>query len=123
MVKNEKNGRQKSYFMVFIIYKVCLIVNSQYAQSFEVIFMQYAQAHERIKAARKQRKLSQKQMAELLEISQPGYQQLESGKYPDMKISTLVKLCEILNISADWVLGIESKCEQGSGEEQAQLAP
>ena len=73
--------------------------------------MQYVQAHERIKAARQQRKLSQKQMAELLEISQPGYQQLESGKYPDMKISTLVKLCEILKVSADWVLGLRPTAE------------
>lgn len=71
-------------------------------QIYGVFFMQ--NAHERIKAARQQRKLSQKKMAELLEISQPGYQQLESGKYPDMKISTLVKLCDILQISADWVL-------------------
>lgn len=69
--------------------------------------MQISQAHERIKAARQKRKLSQKQMAELLQISQPGYQQLESGKYPDMKISTLTKLCEILQVSADWILGID----------------
>lgn len=62
-------------------------------------------AHERIKAAREYHRLSQKQMAELLKISQPGYQQMESGKYPDMKISTLMKLCDILHVSADWVLG------------------
>lgn len=65
--------------------------------------------HERIRLARNTRKISQKQMAEFLEISQPGYQQMESGKYPDMKVSTLIKLCDILDVSADWLLGREEK--------------
>lgn len=51
-------------------------------------------------------KLSQKQMGELLGMSQQGYQQIESGIKPDMRISTLRKICDILDVSADWVLGI-----------------
>lgn len=76
--------------------------------------MQFSQAHTRIKEARQMRKISQKQMADLLKISQPGYQQLESGKYPDMKISTLTKLCEILQVSADWVLGLDDSMQRSA---------
>lgn len=61
---------------------------------------------ERIVAARAKKGITQKQMAEILGISQPGYSQIESGKYPDMRISTLVKICEILDVSTDWLLGI-----------------
>lgn len=60
---------------------------------------------ERILQTRSKLGISQKQMAEMLGISQPGYSQIESGKYPDMRISTLVKICEILNVSVDWLLG------------------
>lgn len=61
--------------------------------------------HSKIKAARTAKKLSQKTVAEYLNISQPGYQQIESGKYPDMKISTLIKLCSILEVDPNWLLG------------------
>lgn len=61
----------------------------------------------RIKAARTAKRLSQKTVAEHLNISQPGYQQIESGKYPDMKISTLIKLCAILEVTPNWLLGLE----------------
>lgn len=63
--------------------------------------------HSRIKAARNAKKLSQKAVAEHLDISQPGYQQIESGKYSDMKISTLIKLCSILDVTPNWLLGID----------------
>lgn len=63
--------------------------------------------HSRIKAARTAKKLSQKVVAEHLNISQPGYQQIESGKYPDMKISTLIKLCIILEVTPNWLLGLD----------------
>ena len=66
-------------------------------------------AHERIKSARIQRGFSQKQMAEMLKISQPAYSQIETGKYPNMRISTLVEICEILDTSTDYILGIISK--------------
>lgn len=68
--------------------------------------MQYL--HKRIREARNARGFSQKEMAEKLGISQPGYQQIESGKYPDMKISTLTQICDILGESADWLLDINT---------------
>lgn len=60
----------------------------------------------RLKQVRQSRKYTQKEMANRLGISQQAYQQLEAGKTEDMRISTLVKLCDILNVSADWLLGI-----------------
>lgn len=60
--------------------------------------------HSKIKAARTAKKLSQKAIADLLGITQAGYSQIESGKYPDMKISTLAKLCDILEVSPNWLL-------------------
>lgn len=62
--------------------------------------------HERIRAARKSLGLSQQAVASMLGISQPGYQQIESGAKGDMKVSTLLKLCAVLEVSADWLLGI-----------------
>lgn len=67
---------------------------------------------ERIKKLRKSRGFTQKEMAMLLGISQQAYQQLEAGRTEDMRISTLKKLCLILDISADYLLGIE---ERGNG--------
>lgn len=61
--------------------------------------------YSRIKAARTAKKLSQKAIAEVLGITQAGYSQIENGKYPDMKISTLIKLCCILEVSPNWLLG------------------
>lgn len=60
--------------------------------------------HQRIQAARVAKGISQKRMAEILGISQPGYSQIESGKYPNMKIATLVRICEILNVTPDYLL-------------------
>lgn len=62
---------------------------------------------ERIKDARMSCKLTQKEVANLLGMSQQAYQKLEAGKTEDFRISTLLKLCLILRISADWVLGID----------------
>lgn len=60
----------------------------------------------RIKELRKQHKLTQKEMANLLKISQQAYQQLETGRTEDMRISTLKKICEILNTSSDYIIGL-----------------
>ena len=61
---------------------------------------------ERLKQARQQKGLSQRDIAALLEISQPAYQKLENGQTTDMRISTLKRLCKTLEISADWLLGL-----------------
>ena len=61
----------------------------------------------RLKQARTDAGLTQKDMAERLCVTQQAYQKIEVGKTTDMKISTLVKLCRILNVSPNWLLGLE----------------
>lgn len=78
--------------------------------------------HKRIKIARSEKGLSQKRIAELLEISQPGYQQIESGKYPDMKISTLYKLCGILEVTPNYLLGVDEKAVAVKGAWKPKVA-
>ena len=63
--------------------------------------------HKKLRKAREENNLTQAEIAEALGISQPRYQQIESGLKPDIRISTLKKLCKELDISADWLLGIE----------------
>lgn len=63
--------------------------------------------HERIRAARLAKGLSQQAVATMLGITQPGYQQIESGVKGDMKVSTLLKLCSVFEVSADWMLGLK----------------
>lgn len=62
---------------------------------------------ERIKRARKSRKLTQKDVAQQLGITQQAYQKIETGCTEDMRISTLKKLCRIFDVSADWLLGLK----------------
>lgn len=62
----------------------------------------------RIKELRKQHKLTQKEMANLLKVTQQAYQQIEAGIKEDMRISTLKKICNIFNVSSDYILGLEN---------------
>ena len=63
----------------------------------------------RIKQKRIDLKRTQKEMADMLGISQQAYQQLETGRTTDMRISTLKRLCTIFNVSSDWLLGLDIK--------------
>jgi transcriptional regulator with XRE-family HTH domain len=66
--------------------------------------------NDKIKKLRKQLKLTQKQIAVLIEISERNYQDLEYGiKKPSF--DTLIKLCDCLNVSADYLLGRTDKPE------------
>lgn len=73
-----------------------------FAQSLGVFFVELL--HQRIQTARIAKGISQKRMAEILGISQPGYSQIESGKYPNMKVATLERICEILSVTPDYLL-------------------
>lgn len=66
---------------------------------------------ERIKERRIAKNLTQNDMAALLGISQPAYQQLESGRTKDMRISTLKRLCTILETSSDYIIGLTNNPE------------
>lgn len=58
----------------------------------------------RLKELRKQRKLSQKEVADYLEITQVQVSKYELGKNePDLK--TLLRLAEYFNVSIDYLLG------------------
>ncbi|KXT67240.1 helix-turn-helix domain-containing protein [Streptococcus gallolyticus] len=59
---------------------------------------------ERLKALRKEAKLTQKQMAEALNIKQPTYAQWENGRTKP-KGETLERFANFFNVSTDYLLG------------------
>ena len=70
--------------------------------------MNYVQ---RIIEARKKSGLSQTQVAEALLITQQQYSRYEKGTN-EIPIRYLIKLCELLKVSSDWILGISLPEEQ-----------
>lgn len=65
---------------------------------------------ERLKKLRKQAQLTQVDVAEKLEISQPAYASWERGvKKPTQE--NLVKIAQILNVSVDYLVGNSVKTE------------
>lgn len=65
----------------------------------EVIFM-----YERIRNLREDRDLTQKQIGQLLNMSQTGYKQYEIGKN-DIPTKVLQQLADFYNTSTDYILG------------------
>lgn len=65
----------------------------------------------RLKETRVAKGLTQLDVAEMLGVTQQAYQKLETGKTTDMRISTVKRICNCLQISADWLLGLEEKEE------------
>ena len=59
----------------------------------------------RIRELREDNDLTQKQIADLLEVAQTTYSQYELGKRP-LPIECLIKLCEFYHKSADYILGL-----------------
>ena len=62
--------------------------------------------NERLKAIRMESGLTQKEVYEQLGLSQNGYASYEQGR-TEPNIATLVKLCHIFDVSADYLLGLE----------------
>lgn len=60
---------------------------------------------ERLRELREDRKLRQKDIAELLQIDQSYYSKYERGEKP-LPIWHLVTLCRFYNVSADYILGL-----------------
>ena len=59
---------------------------------------------ERVKALRRERKKTQKEMAEYLEVGLRAYQYYEGAKhYPD--VSGLIKMADLFEVSTDYLLG------------------
>lgn len=57
----------------------------------------------RVRKARLNKNLSQAQLAEMLELTPPYISNIEMGKQA-MSIIVLAKLCDALDVSADWIL-------------------
>ncbi|MBD5082911.1 MAG: helix-turn-helix transcriptional regulator [Clostridiales bacterium] len=61
--------------------------------------------YNRIRELRQDNDLTQKQVGEILNMSQTGYNQYEIGKN-DIPTKILIKLAEYYNTSVDYLLGI-----------------
>ncbi len=59
-----------------------------------------------LRKIRKEREMTQKDVCKILNVSLNGYASWEQGRTePDIK--TIVKLCKIFDVSADYLLGLE----------------
>lgn len=61
----------------------------------------------RIRQARKDKKLSQAELADLMDVSTPYISDLETGKV-NFSVEALIKISEALQISTDWLLQPET---------------
>ena len=59
----------------------------------------------RIRAVREDRDLTQKQIGEVLQKSQQGYNHIEDGR-AELKIDDLIRLCRYYHLSADYLIGL-----------------
>lgn len=59
----------------------------------------------RIRAVREDRDLTQRQIGEVLQKSQQGYNHIEDGR-AELKIDDLILLCRYYNLSADYLIGL-----------------
>ena len=64
--------------------------------------------NEKLKELRKEKKLTQKELANILDVSTTCYAGYEQGyREPDFKI--LKKICLFFDVSADYLLGLEDE--------------
>ena len=64
--------------------------------------------HIRLKQAREDSGLTQKEISEMVGIHPPTWNKYESGK-SGMNTETLFKVCKTLNVSADWLMGLTNE--------------
>lgn len=64
--------------------------------------------YERIRNLREDKDLTQKQIGQLLNMSQTGYNQYEIGKN-DIPTKILIKLANFYNTSTDYLLGLTNE--------------
>ena len=67
--------------------------------------MQY---YERIKNFRKERGITQAEMAKKLETTQQQYSKYETGKQ-EMSVRQFIKICNVLDASSDEILGLKRR--------------
>ena len=61
--------------------------------------------YKRVRELREDKDLTQKQVGQILNMSQTGYSQYEIGKN-DIPTDVLIKLANFYNVSVDYILGI-----------------
>ena len=61
----------------------------------------------RIKEVREDRDLTQKQIGQIINKSQQGYNHIEAGR-AKLKINDLIALCKYYNLSADYLIGLSN---------------
>lgn len=61
--------------------------------------------YKRIRELREDKDLTQKQIGQILNMSQTGYNQYEIGKN-DIPTNILIKLAVFYNVSVDYILGL-----------------
>lgn len=59
----------------------------------------------RLKESRKSKGLTQREVSKMLGIVLQQYQTYESGRY-ELDYDKMIKLCKILDVSADYLLGL-----------------
>ena len=64
--------------------------------------------YQRIRDLREDKELTQKQIGQLLNMSQTGYKQYEIGKN-DIPTKILIKLANFYNTSVDYLLGLTNE--------------
>lgn len=57
---------------------------------------------------RTEKNLTQKRMAQLIEISETGYAGYEQG-YREPDFTTLIKICKFFEVTSDYLLGLENE--------------
>ena len=63
---------------------------------------------ENLKTARKNKNMTQKNVYEALKVSANCYASYEQGR-TEPSIATIIKLCKILNVSSDYLFGLEDE--------------
>lgn len=76
--------------------------------------MQYNEALRRF---RKKRKMSQKEIAQKIEIPQTQYSRYETGKN-SMPVEYAVAICKAFDVSADYLLGLSDEDKKYSNPDQ-----
>lgn len=70
---------------------------------------------ERLKEARKNKNLSQEQVAEKLNTARSNISKYETG-FMEPSLQTLKELCELYEVSADYLLEIDFKEDKNESE-------
>lgn len=65
----------------------------------------------RLKEVRILKNLRQKDICERLHMKQSQYSRYESGE-DEMKIGTFIEICQALNISSDYLLGLSDQIKE-----------